>query len=69
MSPGGDILGYKLYVKNHNTSEEWLAFDGYSLGLADQTQYTVYDLETGSDYLFSVLAVNFNGEGALSSEV
>lgn len=35
LSPGGDILGYKLYVKNPTTSIEWLAFDGYNLGLAD----------------------------------
>jgi len=62
-------LGYKLFIKNPTTSIEWLAFDGHNLGLADQVQYTVYDLETGQDYLFSVQAVNFNGVGANSTDV
>lgn len=69
ISPGGDILGYKLYVTNPNTSEHWLAFDGFSLGLEDQTQFTVYNLQSGTDYHFSVLGVNFNGEGSLLSDV
>jgi len=37
ISPGGDILGYKLFVQNSVTGESWIAFDGVSLGLADQT--------------------------------
>ncbi len=63
---GGEILGYKLKVKNPNTAEEWIAFDGQSLGLVDQTQYTVYGLKAGTNYLMSVVAMNFNGEGQFS---
>lgn len=37
ISPGGDILGYKLFILNSITGEQWIAFDGVSLGLADQT--------------------------------
>jgi hypothetical protein len=68
VSPGGDILGYKLYLENPNTSEMELIFDGFSLGLADQIQYTVYDLDAGTDYHFSVQAVNFNGLGQISQD-
>ena len=37
LTPGGEILGYKLKVTNPNTAEEWFAFDGESLGLVDKT--------------------------------
>lgn len=69
LSPAGDILGYKLRVKNPATSEEWIAFDGQLLGLPDQTLFTLYDLQSGSDYLFSVLAINFNGDGQESTPI
>ena len=69
MSPGGDILGYILFVEDPNTSITTTVFDGHSLGLPTQTYYTVYGLETSTDYLFSVLAVNFNDQGPLSDKV
>lgn len=61
VSPGGEILGYLLDVKNPATSESWTAFDGASQGLPDQTEFTVYGLLTGNAYLFKVSAVGFNG--------
>lgn len=66
VSPGGDILGYILFVTDPNTSVTTTVFDGFSLGLPAQTQFTVYGLTTSVDYLFSVRAVNFNHEGPLS---
>lgn len=27
VSPGGDVLGYKLKVMNFNTGDSWIAFD------------------------------------------
>jgi hypothetical protein len=31
-TPGGDILGYILKIKDCMTGEEWTAFDGVELG-------------------------------------
>jgi len=28
LSPGGEILGYRLQVNNPETAESWIAFDG-----------------------------------------
>lgn len=69
VSPGGDILGYKLTVTDPTSGTSWVAFDGQELGLPDQLQYTVYGLTTGKSYLFSVLAYSFNGEGIESAQV
>ena len=68
MSPGGEILGYKLFLRNANTAESVLVFDGQSVGLPNQNYFTVDGLDAGTDYLFSVLAVSYNYDGELSSE-
>jgi hypothetical protein len=44
-----------------------VAFNGNELGLYDKVSYTVYDLIMSFDYEFTVQAVNFNGNGALSN--
>jgi hypothetical protein len=67
LSLGGQILGYKLIVRNPNTADEWIAFDGQQFGVPEQTQFTVYGLQTGTLYEFSVLAINFNGDGQEST--
>jgi hypothetical protein len=69
ISPGGNVLGYKLYVRDANVAETTLVFDGFSLGFTDQTYFTVYGLKAGTDYMFSVLAVNYNYDCTLSDEV
>lgn len=61
-----EILGYVLTVTNVNLGITWTAFDGYSLGLYDKLDFSIYGLNTGDDYLFSVQAVNFNGLGPAS---
>jgi hypothetical protein len=48
--PGGEILGYKLIVKNPATAGSWVAFDGQQFGVPEQTQFTVYGLQTGTQY-------------------
>lgn len=50
-------------MRNPNTGVSQVVFDGFSLGLVDQTTYTVYGLVAGINYLFSVQAVNFNHVG------
>jgi hypothetical protein len=52
--PGGEIRGYKLWITDPNTSASWLAFDGPSLHLSEQTQFSLYNLTTGVDYEFIV---------------
>lgn len=67
VSPGGDILGYQLIIRDPSTATKWIAFDGQAFGVPQQTQYTVYGLNTGKSYDFSVLAINFNGKGSESN--
>jgi hypothetical protein len=35
VSPGGNVLGYKLMIENPNTAETTVVFDGYALGLPE----------------------------------
>ena len=67
QSPGGDVLGYTLYVADPTTGHSWVAFNGTALGLRDQRSTTVAGLATGKAYSFSVAAHAFNGEGARSA--
>lgn len=36
-TPGGDILGYVLKVKDCHNGTEWIAFNGVELNLPSQT--------------------------------
>lgn len=67
-SPAGDILGYRLTVKDTLNGTVWTAFDGKELNVRTQTKYTVRNLVPGRLYAFTVSAWNFNGEGQLSTE-
>lgn len=67
ITPGGEILGYILHVRNTHTGESQTVFNGNELGLYDKVSYIVYDLTTSFDYEFNVQAVNFNGNGVLSN--
>jgi hypothetical protein len=69
QSPGGDVLGYSLYVTDPTTGHSWVAFNGTALGLRDQLSTTVAGLATGKAYSFRVAAHAFNGEGASSAAV
>jgi hypothetical protein len=33
VSPGGDILGYQLIVRDPSTATQWIAFDGQVYGV------------------------------------
>lgn len=68
VSPGGDILGYKLIVTDPMTAEQWIA-NGGAWGLPTSTQFTVYNLVTGNQYIFQAQAINYNGDGLLSAPV
>ena len=68
QSPGGDVLGYVLYVTDPETGYTWQAFNGAELGLKDVTKTTVRGLTTGKSYLLRVAAYTFNGEGNISDE-
>lgn len=66
-TPGGLITGYKLYMANGTISGYQLIYDG--TGLPTITTKIISNLETGETYRFKVLALNYNGESALSSEL
>ncbi len=67
-TPGGDILGYVLQVKDTLNGSVWTAFDGPSLGIRTQRRLTVRNLVPGRLYGFTVTAHNFNGAGTKSAE-
>mmetsp|Transcript_30242 Transcript_30242/g.29560 ORF Transcript_30242/g.29560 Transcript_30242/m.29560 type:complete len:364 (+) Transcript_30242:1022-2113(+) len=66
---GGSIstLGYKLYMSAAGQGSYSLAYDG-SLNSATLS-YSVNNLNTGEYYSFYVVAVNYNGESPISSEL
>lgn len=68
VSPGGDIWGYVLEVKDSVNGTIWEPFNGVNIGARDQIKYTVMNLLPGREYKFRVTAYNFNGAGAKSSE-
>jgi hypothetical protein len=68
VSPGGDILGYVLEVKDALNGTLWQPFDGVKLALRHQTKFTVLNLVPGREYKFTVTAYNFNGAGTKSNE-
>ena len=63
VSPGGDVLGYKLRVEDAINGTSWIAFDGQELGQPLRLSHTIYGLTTGRDYLISVAAISVNGDG------
>ena len=67
MTPGGDILGYVLNVKDCANGTTWTAFNGMELGSPTQTKYTVTNLIPGREYKFNVTAYNMNGAGLTSN--
>lgn len=68
VSPGGDIWGYVLEVKDSVNGTIWEPFNGVQIGARDQIKYTFMNLIPGREYKFRVTAYNFNGAGAKSSE-
>lgn len=68
-SPGGNIIGYVLYLYNSTSMDFEPIFNGTSIGQPSQTQFTITKLTPGSNLRLKVSAMNFNGEGALSSEL
>lgn len=66
-SPGGLITGYKLYMANGSAGTYYLVYDGSNLPTI--TAYIISGLTTGEIYRFKVSALNYNGEGLLSSEL
>jgi len=66
-SPGGEIKGYVLTVKDCQNGTEWEAFNGVSLGLTSQRAFLQKGLTPGREYKFSVVAYDSNGPGAASA--
>ena len=58
--------GYKLYIDNGNDGEFRVLYDG--TGFAGVNTFAVTNLTIGQLYRYKVSALNFNGEGVLSSE-
>lgn len=67
-SPGGDIIGYVLKVKECMSGEVWTAFDGVALSLPDQTTFSVNGFTPSHEYKVTVTAYTINGAGSTSSE-
>lgn len=67
-SPAGVIRGYRVFMVDPSISEtEKLVYDGYGLS---KTNYAVISgLTEGQQYRFTVTAIDFNGEGARSTEL
>jgi hypothetical protein len=67
-APAGVIKGYRIYMVDHNVSEdELLVYDGY--GLSKKNNFIVSGLTTSHKYTFSIAAMDFNGEGTRSSDL
>jgi hypothetical protein len=67
-SPAGVIRGYRVYMVDPSISEdETLVYDGY--GFSKTNYATISGLTTGNEYRFTVAAIDFNGEGAKSTEL
>lgn len=62
-SPGGNVLGFKLYMATSAGGDYNLVYTTYSPSI---TQYSATGLTPGEMYKFKVLAYNYNGEGPLS---
>ena len=67
-TPGGDILGYVLKVKDCMNGTEWTAFDGVDIATPTQRRTTVTGLIPGREYKATVTAYNLNGAGQTSAE-
>ena len=65
-APGGTISGYKLYMATGLAGGYVMVYDG--IGLPTIKSKIVSGLTTGEIYRFKVLAINYNGESALSAE-
>jgi titin len=59
--------GYKLYMKDEAIQSTSLVYDGSSN--ANVLYYLKNNLTTGYSYTFTLVAVNFNGEGPASNSV
>ena len=67
-TPAGAIRGYRLYMIDPSISEDAkLVYDGN--GYSQLNYYTVSGLTTGSTYKFTVVSLDFNGEGVSSNEL
>ena len=67
QQPGGDILGYRLYMRKANGGEKQVVYQNKNL--KSVRTYTTTGLETGERYIFSVQAYQYNGYTNESSEV
>jgi hypothetical protein len=65
-SPGGTIIGYKLYMATGLAGSYNLVYDGTNFPII--TSKIITGLTTGEVYRFKVSAINYNGEGDLSNE-
>lgn len=66
-APGGTISGYQLYMATGASGSYSLYYDGD--GFPTITSKIVTGLTQGQQYRFKVLALNFNGASAYSSEL
>lgn len=58
-SPGGDIRGYRLYMRKTNGGDKQIIYQ--NLNLKSVREYTATGLEAGQEYTFSVQAYQLNG--------
>ena len=65
--PGGNILGYRLYMRKANGGEKQIVYEKQNL--KSVRKYTATSLETGEGYVFSVQAYQFNKYTNESPEV
>lgn len=59
QSPGGNIRGYRVYMRKVNGGEKSIVYE--KLSLSSTRTYTASGLETGAEYDFSVQAYQLNG--------
>ena len=59
QTPGGEIRGYRLYMRKANGGEKKIVYE--RLNLKSIRKFTLTELNTGEEYIFSVQAYQLNG--------
>jgi len=67
-TPGGDILGYVLTVRDCMNGTTWIAFNGVEMSTPTQRKTTVSGLVPSREYKVTVTAYNLNGAGDTSAD-
>jgi hypothetical protein len=57
----GEVSGFQLFMTDFASGTKTMVYDGQRN--PNNLQYTVYSLEPGQTYGFTVIAYNFNGAG------